>query len=144
MSGVLPTVLCSVFVLLGAWHFYMAAMGSSGNLDRESAGVPSVNGKPLFVPSTASTITVGIVLMLFAGLVAATSGLLVIGLPGWLLAWLSYGLALGLFARAVGEFRYVGFFKKVRGSRFARLDTWVYSPLCVLLSAGVLAVAAGA
>jgi hypothetical protein len=33
------------------------------------------------------------------------------------LSWLSLALALGLLARAIGEFRYVGFFKRVRGSR---------------------------
>jgi hypothetical protein len=44
-------------------------------------------------------------------------------------------LAFGL--RAVGDFRFVGFFKRVRGSVFARRDTWLYSPLCVLI--GVLA-----
>ncbi|MES2318120.1 MAG: DUF3995 domain-containing protein [Pseudomonadota bacterium] len=55
--------------------------------------------------------------------------------------WLSYALAAGLFARGVGEFNYLGLFKRVRGSRFATLDTWVYSPLCLLLAAGVASVA---
>ncbi len=36
--------------------------------------------------------------------------------------------------RAVGDFHYVGFFKRVRGSVFARRDTWVFSPLCVVLA----------
>ncbi len=52
--------------------------------------------------------------------------------------WLSqYGLWLlaGIFSlRAIGDFRYVGFFKQVRNSRFAKLDTKFYSPLCLLLS----------
>ena len=55
--------------------------------------------------------------------------------------WMSYGLALGLLARAIGEFRYVGFFKRVRSSRFAELDSLVYSPLCLMLSGGVALVA---
>ena len=46
--------------------------------------------------------------------------------------------------RAIGDFRYVGFFKRVRGSRFARMDTTLYSPLCLALAAGVAAVAFGA
>ena len=58
-----------------------------------------------------------------------------------LLSAASYALALGLLARAIGEFKYVGFFKRVRGSRFATLDTFVFSPLCLLLSAGVAAIA---
>jgi hypothetical protein len=46
-----------------------------------------------------------------------------------------------LLARAVGDFRYVGFFKRVRDSRFATLDTRVYSPLCFVLAAGVAFIA---
>jgi hypothetical protein len=137
MNSAVAIVVCSMFVVLALWHFYMAFRGSSG----ESATVPSLAGKPLFVPSAISTVAVGVVLVLFAVLVAATSGMLSLGVPPRLLAWLSYGLALGLFARAVGEFKYVGFFKRVRGTRFATMDTLLYSPLCLLLSAGVAAVA---
>jgi hypothetical protein len=40
-----------------------------------------------------------------------------------------------LFAlRAVGDFRYVGFFKRVRGTPFGRRDTIAYSPLCAILA----------
>ena len=130
-------LVCSVFIALAVWHFYMAFAGVHG----EGGAVPSVGGRPLFVPTTRATLAVGIVLLLFATLVAATSGMLSVGLPAALLAWLSYGLALGLLARAVGEFKYVGFFKSVRGSRFARMDTLVYSPLCLLLATGVVLVA---
>ena len=137
MTSAIAIVVCAVFVILGGWHFYMAAAGHSG----ESAAVPSQDGKPVFKPSTGSTIAVGIVLLLFAMLVACTSGVLILGLPQRLLTWLSYALALGLLARAVGDFRYVGFFKRVRRTRFAKMDTLLYSPLCVLLSAGVATVA---
>jgi hypothetical protein len=95
----------------------------------------------LFVPSTRATVTVGVVLLVFAGLVAATGRLVDVGASPRVLSWLSLALALGLLARAIGEFRYVGFFKRVRDSRFAHLDTWVYSPLCLALAAGVAQVA---
>lgn len=137
MSDWLAALVCTLFVALAFWHFFMALAGGSG----ESAAVPSVDGKPLFVPTTRSTLAVGIGLLAFAALVAATSGMLPLGLPAPVLACLSYTLALGLLARAVGEFKYLGFFKKVRNSRFAKMDTLVYSPLCLLLSAGVAAVA---
>ena len=125
-----------VFIALGLWHFRMAFSPVAGG-----GAVPSVEGKPLFVPSTRATVAVGIVLLLFAGLVAATGRLLEVGASPRLLSWLSLALALGLLARAIGEFKYVGFFKRVRGSRFARLDTWIYSPLCLLLAVGVALVA---
>ncbi|WP_367946795.1 DUF3995 domain-containing protein [Leptospira santarosai] len=36
--------------------------------------------------------------------------------------------------RAIGDFRLVGFFKKIRGTKFAKNDTAFFSPLCLLLS----------
>ena len=128
---------CVVFVALALWHIGIVVRPMSG----ESAAVPSIEGKPLFVPSRESTIAVAIVLLLFAGLVAATAGIVSVGLPRAALSWLCYALALGLLARAIGELKYVGLLKRVRGSRFATLDTWVYSPLCLFLAAGVAYVA---
>ena len=133
MNTALAIVVSLAFVALALWHFRMALSPSGGM----SGAVPSKSGKPLFVPSVRATLAVGIVLLLFACLVAATAGLVEVGLPARVLSWFSYGLALGLLARAVGEFKYVAFFKRVRGSRFARLDTLLYSPLCLLLAVGV-------
>ena len=38
--------------------------------------------------------------------------------------------------RAAADFRLVGFFKRIRHTHFARLDTAVYSPLCLALAIG--------
>lgn len=133
MNTVLASVVSLIFVALAAWHFRMALLPGAG----ASGAVPSVAGKPLFAPSARATVLVGVVLLLFACLVAATAGLLQVGIPVRVLSWLCYALALSLLARAVGEFKYVGFFKRVRGSKFAKLDTVLYSPLCLLLAVGV-------
>jgi len=69
----------------------MALMPASG----ASGAVPSVAGKPLFVPSARVTVAVGLVLLLFASLVAATAGLVHVGGPPRLLTWSSFALALG-------------------------------------------------
>ena len=141
MIELLAPLLVALFALLALWHFYMALAGTGGG---DSAAIPSVEGRPLFAPSRRATVAVGVALLLFAALVAGTAGMWKLGLPPRLLAWPCSALALGLLARAVGEFRYVGFFKRVRGSRFARMDTLLYSPLCLLLGLGVATVAAGA
>lgn len=137
MRSLLAVGLCLVFVAIALWHFYMASTPPTG----VSGAVPSRDGKPLFVPTPPATMAVGVVLLLFAGLVVTTAGLVSVGLSPWVLSWLSYGLAAGLLARAIGEFTYVGFFKRVRDSRFATLDTYVYSPLCLALAIGVAWVA---
>lgn len=137
MNNTIALIVSFAFIGLALWHFYMAAMPSSG----ESGAVPSVAGKPLFVPSARATASVGVVLLLFSGLVAGTAGIFPLRIPRLVLTGLSYALAAGLLARAVGDFKYVGFFKRARGSRFATMDTLLYSPLCLLLAAGAAAVA---
>ena len=119
------------------WHFAMAL----APFPRESVAVPYLNGRPLFVPSVTATAAVGVGLLLCALLVVSTAGVVAVGLSPRVLSALCAGLALGLLLRAVGDFRYVGFFKSVRGSRFATMDTWCYSPVCLALSIGVAYVA---
>jgi hypothetical protein len=137
MNKTLPLAVCLGFVGLALWHFYMALVPASG----VAGAVPSVEGKPVFVPTRAATVGVGVVLLLFALLVAATAGMVSVGLPAVALSGLSCVLAVGLLARAIGDFRYVGLFKRVRGTKFARRDTLLYSPLCLLLAVGVALVA---
>jgi hypothetical protein len=137
MGNTLPHLVSFVFAALAVWHFYMAFVPSTG----ARGAVPSSGDTPLFVPTRGATAAVGIVLLLFATLVLATAGIISLGVPRIALSWLSYALGLGLLGRAVGEFKYVGFFKRVRDTKFARLDTLVYSPLCLLLAAGVTVVA---
>ncbi|HWW19160.1 MAG TPA: DUF3995 domain-containing protein [Steroidobacteraceae bacterium] len=137
MNPLLPLSVSLIFVVLALWHFYMASRPSQ----TVSGAVPSAGGKPLFVPGRVATVAVGVALLVCAALVAATGGVIPRGLPVRMLSLLSYALAAGLLLRAVGEFKYLGFFKRVRGTRFARLDTLLYSPLCLALAVGVTWVA---
>ena len=137
MVDTIAVALIAIFVALSLIHFFWALGGTSGKV----TALPEVSGHPAFRPSTASTVIVAVGLALCAVLVAATANLL--GAPfstAWL-KWLSFALAVALFARAIGDFRLVGFFKRVRGTRFAHLDTILFSPLCLVLGAGVFYVA---
>ncbi|WP_369124978.1 DUF3995 domain-containing protein [Enterobacter asburiae] len=40
--------------------------------------------------------------------------------------------------RAVGDFKIVGFFKKIRRTEFSKYDSLYYSPLCLYLSLSTL------
>jgi uncharacterized membrane protein YbhN (UPF0104 family) len=62
-------------------------------------------------------------------------------LPRWMVTLGAPVVAIVLLARAVGDFRYIGFFKRVRDTRFARLDTRYYSPVALLLAAATAAIA---
>ena len=139
MPDLLAFIVVVVFVALAAIHAYWALGGRTGKL----AAVPELNNRPAFVPSTLATFAVAIALALCAVLVAASAGLVVSSPPAAWVTWLAFLLALVLIARAVGDFRLVGFFKRVRGTAFARLDSTVYAPLCLVLGAAVFYVAFG-
>ena len=128
-----------VLALLAALHLYWGAGGHKGSL----AAIPEREGKPLFTPGPLACVAVALLLSL-AGLfgLGAVGVLDLRALPQPLMR-AGAGLAGAvLLLRAVGDFRWVGFFKRRTGTRFAALDDRVYSPLCLALGAGLLACAA--
>src|SRR5260221_7744116 len=122
---------------LGLMHVYWALGGRMG----KSAAVPEVNGQQTFIPSRAGTMAVAAALFFAATVVAIAGGLFEAGGFKGIFRILAVGLSATFIARAVGDFRLVGFFKRVRGTDFARLDTAIFAPLCLLLGLAVLFVA---
>jgi Protein of unknown function (DUF3995) len=138
MARFVAVVLAAIFSSLALIHFYWALGGRAG----KHAAVPEVGGRAAFVPSAIATFAVAIALTLCAWLVAACAGLVAAPLqPAWL-SGLTFALSLALLARAIGDFRLVGFFKRVHGTRFAQMDSVLYAPLCLALAAAVFYVAA--
>jgi hypothetical protein len=117
----LASITAAVFAFLALLHFYWAARGVGAN----NAAIPHIDGKPAFKPSRAATMAVGLVLLATSAIVLLQVQLLIAG------------AAAVLVLRAIGDFRLVGFFKRVRETRFARLDTLLYSPLCLALGAAL-------
>jgi Protein of unknown function (DUF3995) len=129
--------LVAVLLALCLLHVYWGLGGRAA----VAAAIPQVAGHPAFKPSRAGTLAVAMALLAAAGLVAAT-GHLVPGLPVPRFArFLTFILGAVFVARSVGDFRLVGFFKRRSASRFARLDTLVYAPLCLVMGLSVLLVA---
>lgn len=119
-----------ILLLLSGLHVFWILGGGWG----KRGVVPTHNdGKPLFVPGQGSTLLVALALLIAAFLVAWRVGWVEPGLAEWMPRIGVWGIVLVFGLRAVGDFRYVGFFKKVTGSTFARLDTRLYSPLCATL-----------
>jgi len=125
-----------VLAALSALHLSWALGGRRGR----GAAVPTTaENRPVLAPSRTATLVV-------AALLAASAAILVGGVRGWdprpLVRVGCAGIALVLLARSIGDRRYVGFCKRVRDTEFARRDTWLYSPLCLVLAAAAGLVAA--
>lgn len=125
-----------IFAALAALHVFWAAGGTWGR----AAAIPAagVGGQRVLHPSPLGTLAVAAALLATALVVLGRLGVWAVPLPGWFFKWAAWGIALVFLARAVGEFRYVGLFKRVRGTDFAFWDTWLFTPLCLLVAAAVV------
>ena len=137
MAIVIARLVAAAMAALGLMHLYWALGGRVG----KSAAVPEVNGQRAFVPSRTGTLVVAAALFFAATVVAIAGGLFEVGGFRGIFRILAFGLSATFIARAVGDFRLVGFFKRVRGTHFARLDTTVFAPLCLVFGLAVLYVA---
>jgi hypothetical protein len=133
----LGILLAAIFAALSSLHVYWALGGSWGS----NVAVPSVGGTRAFNPTPMQTILVAAALLVAMLTILGKLGIWRGVLPGWMFFWGTCGISLIFFLRAVGNFRSFGFFKQVSDSGFAHWDTWLYSPLCVFISATALMVA---
>ncbi|WP_226000012.1 DUF3995 domain-containing protein [Paenibacillus sp. BJ-4] len=61
--------------------------------------------------------------------------------PLFFRSFYSYGaglLSCLFILRSIGDFKWVGFFKRKKGTVFAKWDSVLYSPLCFLLGSALL------
>jgi hypothetical protein len=137
MTTLIAIILMSIFIFLSGIHIYWAFGGEWGN----GAVIPTKNDDvKAIMPGVIPTIIVASGLLGFAFVVFMSLVKSELILSIWLEMILNYGLWVisGIFIiRAIGEFNYVGFFKKYKHTKFGQNDTKYYSPLC--LTIGLLA-----
>jgi hypothetical protein len=126
----LSIILFTVFTILGGFHFYWF-LGGIWGIEKV---IPSKDNVAivLTIPKFA-TLIVGLVLVLFGLMYLIKSGLINVSIPIWLTNY-GYWVVPSIFIlRAIGEFNYVGFFKKIINTKFAKADSKLFSPLCLVI-----------
>jgi len=128
--AILMTVL---FILLGTLHIYWAVGGKRG-IDK---ALPVVDEAPAIAPGLWLTLFVALALFIcgFVIFKLGVSQSTTLFLEGDLV-YLGWFLSAIFTLRAIGDFHLVGFFKKIKTSLFSKYDTFIYSPLCVMLGIG--------
>jgi hypothetical protein len=136
----MPLILAMVIIAFAAgFHALWAAGGRLGwsvSLPQHPDGTPVMARRLSWWRPAAGGIAVG--LGFIALLLLANTGLVRLPLPASLvrLALLCVGVA--FVCRALVPNRYVGFFKSLRTTRWAKYDTRLYSPLFLALGALIL------
>uniref|UniRef100_UPI0040473D27 DUF3995 domain-containing protein n=1 Tax=Roseivirga sp. TaxID=1964215 RepID=UPI0040473D27 len=128
----LSLFLSLIFIVLGGLHFYWALGGAFGF----SASLPTkATGERVLNPTKFASAIVGIGLTAFGVFYLFQSELIAYALPEWLMISGGWLIPTLFQLRAIGDFKYVGFFKSIKATAFAKLDTQFFSPLCLLIAA---------
>lgn len=129
---VLAILISIVLIVLAILHFFWALFG----IKEPEAIVPtSIGSNQVKTPNKIMAVLVGLILLGFAFVFINKISNYVD------YAWLRYvsiGIGVIFIIRAFGDFKYVGFFKTAKNSKFSALDTKYYSPLCLLMGVLVL------
>lgn len=124
-------LLIVIFLFLSAVHFYWAfggKWGFQGALPTNEEGVTVLN------PKTIDSVLVGFGLLLFAFFYCIKTSILSIALPNWFLLYGGWALPAIFLLRAIGDTTYVGVFKKIKSTEFAKRDTRYFIPFCAFLA----------
>ena len=121
-------ILTIILLVIALLHFYWMLGGKWGF---EQSLPIKTNGEFLFIPGKLASGLVGVALtgmvyFVFLKIQNQESDI-------WLYQYGVYLLGTIFFLRAIGDFKYVGFFKKIKDTSFAKNDTYYYSPLCLLI-----------
>ncbi|MHA6481206.1 DUF3995 domain-containing protein [Paenibacillus sp. strain BS8-2] len=116
---------------VGLLHVYWAFGGRWGG----GGVIPQHEGKRAFVAGPGPTLVVAVAVALAGAVLLAEAGITDWGLRSSLIRTLSWICAMAFTLRVIGEFNYFGLFKKRRQTVFARMDTYLYTPLCAFFAA---------
>lgn len=131
------SVLISVILIgLGIIHFNWVLGGTFGF----NASLPTKeNGERVLNPKKLDSTIVGIGLTAFGLFYLLKSELISYHLFDPMTTYIGWIIPGIFILRAIGEFKYVGFFKRVKTTPFGKRDTTFFSPMCLAIgSIGVI------
>ena len=129
--NIASTVLFFIFLTLATIHFYWVFGGKWGL--KNAIPTKKENENINFKPSSFATFLVGLFLTLFACFYLIQANFIAFTLPKWA-SYLLWVLPSVFLLRSIGDFKYVGFFKQIKTTVFAKSDTKLFSPLCFTIS----------
>jgi hypothetical protein len=132
---ILIIILYSIFLILAVIHIIWA-FGVQWGFD---VALPTnKQGERVNNPKKLDCVIVGLGLFAFALFYLLLSNIILLDVPFWVFRYGGWVIPSIFMIRAIGDFKYIGFFKKIRNTDFGYMDTKYYSPLCLLI--GVMGV----
>ncbi|PEC22017.1 DUF3995 domain-containing protein [Bacillus cereus] len=120
---------CILF-LVSFLHVYWAYGGTWGT----NSVIPTISGEKAFTPRTGMTLVIALLLSMAAIILLQQANIVHFAVPNAIVQAGSWICMIVFFIRVIGEFNYFGIFKRKKDTKFARMDTNLYVPLCLFLS----------
>ena len=130
ITTILSIILLAIFTSLGIIHFYWLFGGKWG---LEKALPTKEIGEKAIEPPKIATAIVGIGLISFGLFYLVKTGLINFQVPNWMITYGSWIIPSIFIIRAIGDFKYIGFFKKIKNTEFAKADSNRFAPLCLTI-----------
>lgn len=128
---IFPSLLLSgIFLVLSGVHWYWLSGGEWGI---QSALPTNKEGEKILHPRKLDTLIVAVGLLYFSFFYLISVNVLDFTLPNWITIGSQWGIPILFSLRAIGDFKYVGAFKQIKGTFFAEKDSKFFTPLCFLI-----------
>ena len=137
-------VALAIIALAAGFHLHWALGGRLGwsvSLPQRPDGLPVMAERIGWWRWAAGGVALALILL--ALLALAAEGRLALPLPPDAARSALIVVGAAFVLRAVVPTPWTGFFKRIRSTRWARYDSWLYSPLFLLLGGCLIAVATG-
>ncbi len=125
---ILSIILFLIFTILGGFHFYWFFGGIWGL--KKVIPTKHKEANNMSIPKLA-TLMVGLLLVFFGLIYLVKSEIIYLQIPNWVTLYAYWFIPSVFVLRAIGEFNYVGFFKKIKNTEFGKTDSKIFSPLCM-------------
>jgi hypothetical protein len=138
------SVALAIITFAAGFHLHWAfggKLGFSVSLPQRTDGTPVMNRRIGWWRPAAGAVALGVLLL--GALALAAAGRLALPLPPGVVKAVLILAGTAFILRAIVPTPWTGFLKRIRGTRWARYDTWLYSPLFLVLGLSLLAAAFG-
>lgn len=127
MNFILALLISLIFLVLSLIHFNWA-LGSKWGITK---AIPTDNtGKKVMHPDAKASTVVGFGLLFFS--FYYVTHFIHLDLPGWT-SYIGWVISAIFILRSIGDFKYFGFFKRIKETEFSEMDTKLYVPLCLMI-----------
>jgi glucan phosphoethanolaminetransferase (alkaline phosphatase superfamily) len=129
MIKFLSIILVIVYAVIALIHFYWLF----GEKWLDKALPTDENGKRVLNPRKFETIIVTLGLLLFAFYYLLKIELFEVEVPKLITKYSGWIISTIFIIRAIGDFKYVGFFKKIKNTKFAEFDTKYFTFISLII-----------